>query len=292
MERLVRLAAALHSQGRVGMPGEKLIEIAGFTGGQDATSQLNREFRQMRALGWQIDNIAPQGESAVYRMTSVDNRLRVKLTPGQQAALQRAVLLADRADLVERLGLAAGPRTEEVAAIVPGGPHDERLATVIRAVRMRCLLRFGYAGSARAVHPDSVRAQNGTWYLRAFEDAADRSKVFVVSRMSDVAADPPGTARSIPRTRHPGLHPMSWQIDPPVEVTLGTTVEYLPDVERWLGRPVSYRDVGDRVEVLYVVTHRAALRARLYQLGTRVQVLGPEAIRKEILTELTEMAGE
>jgi predicted DNA-binding transcriptional regulator YafY len=157
---------------------------------------------------------------------------------------------------------------------------------------MRCLLRFGYAGSARLVHPDSVRAQNGTWYLRAFEDAADRTKVFVVSRMSEVAADAPGTAKSFPRERHPGLHPMTWQVDPPVEVTLHTPVEYVPDVKRWLGSPISYRNVDDGVELIYVVTHRAALRARLYQLGTRVQVVGPEAIRKEIIAELTEMAGE
>jgi predicted DNA-binding transcriptional regulator YafY len=292
MERLVRLAIALQSQGRVGLPGEKLIEIAGFAEGQDATSQLNREFRQMRALGWQIDNIAPQGEHAVYRMTSVDNRLRVRLTPGQQAALQRAALLADRADLVERLGLATTPQAREIAAVIPDSPTDERLASVIHAVRMHCLLRFGYAGSARLVQPDSVRAQNGTWYLRAFEDAAQRMKVFVVSRMSDVAAEPPGTARSFPRERHPGLHPMSGQIDPPVEVTLRAPVEYVPDVERWLGRPVSYRNVDDGVELIYVVTHRSALRARIYQLGTRVQVIGPEAIRKEILTELAEMAGD
>ncbi len=292
MERLVRLAVALQSCGRVGMPSDQLVRIAGFESSADPTSQLGRELRQMRALGWQIDNIAPHGEDGVYRMTSVDNRLRLKLTPAQQAALQRAVLLADRADLVERLGLPATPRTAAVSAVVPGGPHDARLATVIRAVRMRCLLHFLYAGSTRTVHPDSVRAQNGTWYLRAFEDTANRMKVFVVSRMSEVSADSPQTARTFPRERHPGLHPMSWQIDPPVEVTLRAPVEYVPDVERWLGRPVSYRDLGGEVELMYVVTHRAALRARIYQLGTRVQLVGPEDVRREMLTELTEMAGE
>jgi predicted DNA-binding transcriptional regulator YafY len=194
-------------------------------------------------------------------MTSVDNRLSLRLTPGQQAALRRAVLLADRADLAERLGL---PETAvDVPAAVPAGTADERLATVIRGVRMRCLLRFGYGGARREVHPDSVRAQNGTWYLLGLEEASNTVKVFVVSRMTDVEADRPGSARAFPRERHPGLHPMSWKVDPPVEVTLSAPTDFVPDVERWLGKPVSYNRVGEEVELLYVVTNRAALRARV-----------------------------
>jgi hypothetical protein len=50
MERLVRLAAALHRAGKRGVPATNLIEIAGFDG-VDATSQLTREFRHLRDLG-------------------------------------------------------------------------------------------------------------------------------------------------------------------------------------------------------------------------------------------------
>jgi predicted DNA-binding transcriptional regulator YafY len=292
MERLIRLAMVLRERGRVGVPAEDLVELAGFAGGKDAASQLNREFRHLRDLGWKIENIAPQGSSAVFRMTSVDNRLRLKLTPAQQAALQRAVLLADRADLAERLDLAADARSAEVAAVVPASAHDERLGAVIRAVRMRCRLHFTYNGSRRTVHPDSVRAQNGTWYLRAFEDASAMTKVFVVSRMTEVEAENPGTARTFPRERHSGLHPMTWKVDPPVDVTLRTTPEYVDDVRRWLGPPVTVKSVGDEVELVYVVTNRAALRARVYQLGVRVRVVGPDDVRAEILAELAEMAGE
>jgi predicted DNA-binding transcriptional regulator YafY len=292
MERLVRLAAVLHGADKYGVPASTLISVAGFEGGADPTSQLGRELRHMRDLGWQIDRISPEGEPAVYRMTSVDNRLSVRLTPGQQAALRRAVLLADRADLAERLALPETGSAVPVPAAIPAGQPDERLATVIRAVRMRCRLRFGYGGSRRTVHPDSVRAQNGTWYLLALEEATQTVKVFVVSRMTDVEADPPGTARAFPRERHPGLHPMTWKVDPPVEVTLSAPTEFVPDVERWLGTPVSYNKRGDEVELVYTVTNRAALRARIYQLGIRVRVVAPEEIRAEMLAELREMAGE
>ncbi|WP_147381366.1 helix-turn-helix transcriptional regulator [Nocardioides immobilis] len=304
MERLVRIAATLRERGVVGETGERLAEIAGFDG-ERSMDQLKRDIRALTDQGWQIDNIAGQGEPARYRMRTVDNRLRVRLTPPQQRALQRAVLLADRNDLIDRLGLGdsapgvASPPEAGVVAGVPTTGHDALLATVLRAVRMGSLLRFTYKGTPRVVHPESVRSQNGTWYLRGQEDGASGGgtdseapvKAFVVARMSDVTADPPRTARPVRAARHPGLHPMSWEIDPPVEVTLRTTTDHQPDVRRWLGEPASEELDGDQVTMRYVVTHRAALRARLYELGRRVVLVGPEAIRRELLDDLHDLKG-
>jgi predicted DNA-binding transcriptional regulator YafY len=189
---------------------------------------------------------------------------------------------------------------------LPIAGHDVFLDTVLRAVRMGSLVRFTYKGTPRVVHPESVRSQNGTWYLRGQEDSAEGEagrhvpvKAFVVARMSDVTADPPRTARPVPAARHRGLHPMSWEIDPPVEVTLRTTTEHQPDVRRWLGDPAD-EDVRPstgsggtegQVTMRYVVTHRAALRARLYELGRRVVLVGPEDVRSELLAELRELRG-
>ncbi len=290
MERLIRLAATLQRAGKRGVPTTNLIEIAGFDGGGDPVSQLGREFRHLRSLGWQIDNIGGDGEAGIYRMVTVDNRLRLKLTPGQQAALLRAVLLANRDDLVERLGLPESERPAEVVAAVPVG-NDAALTSVTQAVRLQSILRFRYNGSARVVHPESVRTQNGKWYLRGNEDGADLVKSFVVSRMSDVTADATGSAVRTATARHTGLHPMTWEIDPPVTVTLRASAEYVPDVLGWLGEPQARRE-GAAVELDYVVTHRAALRSRLYELGPRVELLGPEDVRAELIDELSFMAGE
>ena len=296
MERLVRIAATLRERGAVGETGERLAEIAGFDGARPM-DQLKRDIRSLTDLGWQIDNIAGPGESARYRMRTVDNRLRVRLTPPQQRALQRAVLLADRNDLIERLGLGDSRDAPEQAGVIAGVPtagHDASLATVLRAVRLGAIVRFTYKGTPRVVHPESVRSQNGTWYLRGQEDSGDPDdtvKAFVVARMSDVSADAPHTARPVRAARHPGLHPMSWQIDPPVEVTLRTTTEHQPDVHRWLGAPAAEQSEGDQVTMRYVVTHRAALRARLYELGRRVVLVGPDDVRRELLDELVELKG-
>ena len=49
---------------------------------------------------------------------------------------------------------------------------------------------------------------------------------------------------------------------------------------------------GDRAVLTVRVTNRAAFRMRLYALGTRVKVLGPDDARKEILDELGRIAGD
>jgi len=304
MERLVRIAATLRERGVVGETGERLAEIAGFDG-ERSMDQLKRDIRSLTDQGWQIDNLAGQGEPARYRMRTVDNRLRVRLTPPQQRALQRAVLLADRNDLIDRLGLGdrtpggGSPPESGVVAGVPTTGHDALLATVLRAVRMGSRLRFTYKGTPRVVHPESVRSQNGTWYLRGQEEGSGTGapngapvvKAFVVARMSDVTADPPRTARPVRAARHPGLHPMSWEIDPPIEVTLRTAADHQPDVRRWLGEPAAEEVAGDDVVMRYVVTNRAALRTRLYELGRRVVLVGPEEIRRELLDELRDLVG-
>lgn len=297
MERLVRIAAALHVNRRLGVDGDTLAAVAGFDG-VDKMTQLKRELRHLENQGWQIENIAPPGDSAVYRMTTVDNRLRVRLTPEQQAALRTAALVADRGDLVQRLGLPASSRPAEVAepslaAPAVAGARPEALTLVLDAVRARCVLRFGYKGVARVVHPESVRNQNGVWYLRGVEDvdlATGAVKTFVVSRMVEVATGAPGSARQVEPVHHHALHPMSWEIDPPIDVVLATSATYEPDVVRWLGEPVARAVDGDEVEMTYRVTHRAALRARVYELGRRVRVVGPEEIRSELLAELATAA--
>lgn len=295
MERLVRIAAYLQAFPEIGVLGEDLIKVAGFDGGRDAGTQLKRELGHLEAQGWQIENVNGPGEPARYRMTTVDNRLRVRLTPGQQAELRRAVLLARREDLVQRLGLPAGSGGDElpvpaaVRAVTP-----DALPLVVDAVRDHQLLTFTYKGTRRVVHPESVRNQNGTWYLRAVEDGdldAPVVKAFVVSRMTRPEAGAPESAQRVPAVRHTGLHPMSWEIDPPVEVTLRTPAHFEADVRRWLGEPEGVEADGDDVRMRYRVTHRAALRTRLNELGDRVRIEGPDEVRAEVIAALDAARG-
>jgi predicted DNA-binding transcriptional regulator YafY len=294
MERLVRIAAMLQAHPQGGVSAARLDRVAGFpeSPGHD---QLKREIRHLERQGWRIENIAPAGSPAVYRMTTVDNRLRVRLTLGQQAALRRAVLLADRGDLAQRLGL--GDDAGATATTVPAAvqvPAPDALRLVVDAVRDQRVLRFGYKGSPRVVHPASVRTQNGVWYLRGVEDGdlADAVvKTFVVSRMLDVTLDDARSAQPPPQVRHPELHPLSWQIDPPVEVTLRTPAGFEPDVRRLLGEPVAVTADGADVLLRYRVTHRAALHARLVELDDRVRIDAPPEAQADLIAFLAAARG-
>lgn len=294
MERLVRIAAMLQANPQQGVSAERLNAVAGFpdTPGHD---QLKRDIRHLEHQGWRIENVAPPGQPAWYRMTTVDNRLRVRLSLGQQAALRRAMLLADDGDLVQRLGLEATTGAGETTGATIQLPVPDSLRLVVDAVRDQRVLRFGYKGVERVVHPESVRTENGVWYLRGVEDTelADAPlKTFVVSRMLDVDVDDPGSARPVPPTRHVALHPMSWEIDPPVEVTLRAAADFEPDVRRWLGEPVAVESDGDDVLLRYRVTHRAALHARLVELDDRVRVEGPAQARADLVAFLAAARGE
>jgi predicted DNA-binding transcriptional regulator YafY len=224
-------------------------------------------------------------------MVSGDNRLRVKLTADQLAALHRAVILSRRADLAKRLGVAPGSLPQSVGSEVV--PHEEstELSRSLQAVQLTSRIRFAYKGIARLVHPSAVRFQNYRWYLSGAEDGGDIVKHFIVAEMRDVALDAPGSAQPVPVERRIPLHPLRWEVDPPTRVTIRTTPEYVPDVARWLMEPDAHTQHDDAVDMRYTVTHRRAFRARVYVLGPRVTIADGGDVRNEIVEELREMVG-
>src|SRR5262245_40176244 len=236
MTRLARIMAALHDAGVVSRTKSQLIEVADY-GEADPGTQLGKDLNHLRAHGWQIDNVAGTGEEARYRMVAGDNRLRLKLTPEQMAALQRAVILADRSDLAKRLGVKAATLPPGLGSAVL--PDDERaeLSLALQAVRLRSRIRFRYKGTPRLVHPVAVRFQHVQWYLTGVEDGGDAVKHFVVGRMSDVALDAPGSAEQTGEVHRLQLHPLLWEEDEAIDVTVRVSREYVPDVVRWLMEP-------------------------------------------------------
>jgi hypothetical protein len=116
-------------------------------------------------------------------------------------------------------------------------------------------------------------------------------KEFVVARMSDVALDPPGTAEVVAEPVRPSLDPLSWQVDPPVEVVLAVPAEHRVLAENLLGTPVQVAESGGTLTMAYLVTNRRVFRYRIYELGTRVTVLSPNEVHEEIVAELRSFLG-
>ncbi|WP_162606378.1 helix-turn-helix transcriptional regulator [Jiangella asiatica] len=250
--------------------------------------QLKRLIEYLNRAGWDIRNTMPPGQTAVYRAYAGDNRLRVNLTPEQQTELARAAMIAGDHTFAGRIGVDLGELAGVPELRTSRQPHraDAALNTVLYALEHHCRLRFVYKKRPRVVHPHFVYPGTSGWHLVAHEDGSDRDKQFITDRMSAVTVDLPRTAAARHEPYHDELDPLSWAVDPPVDVTVETTPEFRGQVENLLGTP-SYHEVDDDVVRLTIpVTHRAAFRNRVYELGPRVHVLGPADIRGELIAGL------
>jgi predicted DNA-binding transcriptional regulator YafY len=290
MERLTQILTVLSAAPAHTRAADDILEVVryGAETQEDRRDQLRRDVRHLEALGWAIDNVAPLGEPARYRLTAVDNRLRLELSPPQRSELVRAAQAAGLVDLVSGLGAGDVGDADTGFATQVTREHAT-LARVQRAVAGRCLLRFTYRDRERTVAPNALHVRRGGWYLTAQELGDTEVKTFVVARMSEVTPQAPGSAPVPTRPVRPQLDPVTWQVDPPVEVVVATTPEHREHVESMLG-PAA-QAVVDGAQVLVIrVTHRAAFRRRLYELGTRVLLLGPDEVRDEVRAELEAVA--
>jgi predicted DNA-binding transcriptional regulator YafY len=282
MERLVRLIGVLTGH-RDGAPVEVLLRAVApdEAAGDDARRKmLSRDLEHLNALGYDVRNVAEPGADGVYLMRARDNRLAVHLTPEQRGELLRAALAAGLEGMEAHLGDAGASGPATVAA-------SPDLDLVQRAVARRCRLRFTYKGGARTVDPVRVHSGPSGWYLTGREQGSEIDKEFVVTRMSDLELDSPGSAPVAPgEPVRRSLDPLSWEVDPATEVLLEVPMEHRVLAENLLGAPVTAREQGDAVQLTYVVTHRRVFRYRLYELGTRVRLLGPDDVRDEMLAEL------
>lgn len=279
MERLVRLIGALN-QHRKGAPVDLLLKVVAAEGTDEARRRmLSRDVEHLNNLGYDIRNVAEPGADGVYVMRARDNRLQVHLTAEQRGELLRAAIAAGLEGISAHL---AGDGQPEAPTI----PSSGHLDLVQRGTTRHCRVRFEYKGEPRVVHPARVHSGPSGWYLSGREEGQEVVKEFVVSRMSDVSLDPPGTAETVDETPRPSLDPLSWLQDPPADVVVEMPAEHRLLVENLLGQPRKVTEDDNGVRMTYVVTNRAVFRWRVYELGTRVRVLGPEDVRREMLAEL------
>jgi len=255
---------------------------------------LSRDLEHLNALGYDVRNVAEVGAEGRYVMRARDNRLQVSLTAQQRGELLRAALASGLDDMARHLG------DDDAARGEPAGLEDDRgsrpgagtgrsaaLDLVQRATARRCRVRFTYKGESRAVDPARVHSGPSGWYLSGRETGSSLVKEFVVSRMSDVELDPPGSAPAYDEPSRRSLDPLSWEVDPPVDVVLGLAAEHRVLVENLLGAAASVAPgQNGELHLGYRVTNRKVLRNRVYELGTRVRVVSPAAVRDEILAEL------
>lgn len=268
MERLIRILICLANDDRGrGVPVAILMRMADLEEDTEAARvQLRRDLMILRRGGWDIENVAAEGEDGRYLLRAHDNRLALLLTPGERAALASLLYLHD------------------IDRVIP----PPSLGRLVHAVKDRSLVRCSYAGRRRVLHPDELYVTASGWVLAARMAVDEAAKEYVIAWMDDVRIDRPGTAAAAVARPAERLDPMQWPLDPPVTVRLAVVTPFVADVllQFPAAKVVSSSEESPETIVELVVTNQATFRSRLYALGLRVRVLEPTWLVAEIAGNL------
>lgn len=290
LERVVTLMALLQDAGDQGVPADDLVAAGRYGGAVEGRrEQLQRDLRHLAAKGWRIDNIATPGAPARYRLAQGDPRIRLHFTDIQRIEFARAAALVGLP--VEKVQSSSSGRDPAVRRAVSDAPGYS-LALATHGHEHRCLLRFEYRDKPRVVASDAIWLRDGRWYLVGREVAAEippddwETKNFRLDRMSGLALDRPGTAPAALGAPELNIDPLTFRQGDPIEAVVATHPDSRARVEARLGTASSVRRTREMVELTIPVTNRTTFRNRLYELDTRVRLLGPPELRAEVRDDL------
>ena len=147
-----------------------------------------------------------------------------------------------------------------------------------------------YKDRRRELQLDDVRrTSTGRWRIIAREDGLQ--KQFRLDRCDDVRVGPPGSA-SEAQPAVQDMDPLTISDGEPVDAEVLVAPEHEGRIIRELGSAVTRLEGSDGILLTIPVTNRWLWRMRLYQLGTRVRLLGPPQLCDEVRTELLTFARE
>ncbi len=288
--RMARMLHALVTHPRTGRTIGQLMLAADLDPTDPShVRKTRRDIKALRTAGWHIDTPKRGHNEFTYRLHVIDNRIRTTFTAEQRAQLLRAAERANLAQLYDDLDPDRGDGSDSYE-----GP--ESLGTAEHAVRHRCVLTFTYRERKRRVHPYDVFFAGDEWFFRGREEGTDLEfKTFRLSRAEGLCAELPGTADAARDLPTPNRDPMRVAATDPIPVVVATHEIDLPDVVAHLGTN-GHRRLDDRTPdgellVEVIVTNPPALLGRLFELDTRVRLVGPEPVRAQARDLLLSAAG-
>lgn len=276
---IARMLHALVIHPTRGCTKDELMTAAGLDPANPSDERKYRRYlKALRAAGWRIETLERDGNDFALRLVVVDPRIHQTFTDAQRHELLRAATRAGLGQLYADLD----PQRPDGP---PGPAGPDGLGLAEHAVRHRCLLTFTYKGRPRRVHPDDVFFSGNDWFLRGLDeaDSAVEFKLFRLIHAHDLDAGRPGTAGPARALPPPSRDPMQFRGGEPVAVELSTTADDLPDVLATLGvnghRILDPAGPDGQVRLEVLVTHVDAFLGRLFELDSRVRLVGPESIR-------------
>lgn len=273
-----------------------VTEVPGYPEGAEARRRaFERDKKLLRDEGVPLHE-----EAGRYRVPPEEYELPdLGLTPNEQVALRVALAAVPVGgewgpSALHKLAPAAGD--PGMAPAVAALAEHPLLPELHAALRRRSLVTFRYGGEVRTVEPMGLWFREGWWYLRAWDRLRSGERTFRVDRIEDeveVEVADPGSAPDRPRPtadpfpRQPWLLP----VDEPVtaEVVVDAVMASKAIADAGEAAEAERHDDGS-VTLRLPVTHRPAFRSWVLGLLDHARVVGPPALRDEVVAWLRAVA--
>jgi len=302
LERLINLVAALLETDRPISRSELQQRVPGYEGsGQSVRRAFERDKDALRTMGVPItveplDPAAPEmGEG--YRIRREQYELA---DPGLETDELAALHLAASAVRVDGAGgqealwkLGGAPDGEGPdgpMAALPGGEH---LPTLFAAMSERRTVHFTYRGVERSVDPYWLTFANGRWYLGGNDHLRGEERRFRLDRIEapPVVGEPEAFDRPA-LARRPS--PQPWRLGDEEEVEALLLVD--AHQAHWAVTQVGEGSVRESrpdgaVVLALPVSNREAFRSFALGFLDHAEVLGPPALRQDVVVWLESVPG-
>lgn len=210
---------------------------------------------------------------------------------GQEASASALRKLAGTTTRPSSLPAPAAPAPASDLAL----PAGERVATAFAAVAERRRLRFDYRGQQRTIDPWRLTYRKGQWYLQGLDHLRGEERLFRLDRVDgQVSAEGPAGAFERP-ARAASEPPAPWQLGDGEEVPVEILVDapHAPFAVDEVGEAaVAARGADGSVRLVLPVTNVGGLRSFVLGLLDHAEVLGPPAVRADVVGWLTDLAGQ
>ncbi len=307
LDRLLNLTAAL-LESRVALTAEEIRErVPGYSTESDEAFHraFERDKDDLRELGVPIETVSV-GHHEQPRAAYTIERDRYELPdPGFELDELAAIQLAETAVKLEGLDPdEAEEGLRKLGGLSPDRPTDDRplgavptppvLLDLFVATLERREVRFGYGDRERHVQPHRLQFERGRWYLSGHDlDRQDRRSFRLDRMQGDVTSGPAGSFE--PPAEVPGVRLRPWELGNEEPVTAQVLLD--ADIARSVLNDDPTLTVAERrddgsVVIELQVRNSVSLRNFVLTLLDRAELLGPPALRDDLVAWLRGLAGE
>lgn len=282
---MARLLAALSSAPKRGRTKRQLMKSMNLPDDDKGTRDFRRDLANLKKRGWDI-RPGDIHNGYHYRINVIDQRIRESFTESERAELFRVAQSAKLGGLYDDLQPDRSDRSFGTNARA-----SDDLEKALHSRQYHCLMEFTYHGKTRLVDPIDVISKADRWMLRAREVGDSIVKNFYLDEAVNLTYEAPGSAAPPPSELTSGrTDPLRFSVHSQIPVVLAAEEININDVRSALGSlsfsVAQTRQPDGSIIFEVTTTNLKGLFMRVYELGTRVRVMGPpdviDALRESL----------